>query len=63
MSDKTPFAGSPEDAQRWRDAAATFVKDAPNRTLVTAKGTSHEMPTERPDLVLKVIEDAFAAHH
>ncbi|MGW6210369.1 alpha/beta hydrolase [Streptomyces sp. NBC_01558] len=63
VSEKTPFAGSPEDAQRWRDAAATFVKDAPNRTLVTAKGTSHEVPTERPDLVLKVIEDAFAAHH
>ncbi|MFD7794993.1 alpha/beta fold hydrolase [Streptomyces sp. NPDC059759] len=63
VSEKTPFAGSPEDAQRWRDAAASFVEDAPNRTLVTAKGTSHEVPTERPDLVLKVIEDAFAAHH
>jgi pimeloyl-ACP methyl ester carboxylesterase len=63
VSGKTPFDGSPEDAQRWRDAAASFVKQAPNRTLVTAKGTSHELPTERPDLVLKAIEDMYAAQH
>ncbi|MDX3802554.1 alpha/beta hydrolase [Streptomyces sp. AK04-3B] len=63
VSEKTPFAGSPEDAQRWRDAAASFAQEAPNRTLVTAKGTSHEVPTDRPDLVLKEIEAAFAAHH
>lgn len=63
VSEKTPFAGSPLDAQRWRDAAASFVQEAPNRTLVTAKGTSHEVPTERPDLVLKAIEGMFAAQH
>ncbi|MEU7798994.1 alpha/beta hydrolase [Micromonospora arborensis] len=63
VSEKTPFAGSPEDAQRWRDAAASFVKEAPNRKLVTAKGTSHEIPTDRPDLVIKAIEDMFAAQH
>ncbi|WP_405584798.1 alpha/beta fold hydrolase [Streptomyces sp. NBC_01190] len=63
VSEKTPFAGSPEDAQRWRDAAASFVQQAPNRTLVTAKGTSHELPTDRPDLVLKEIEAMFAAQH
>ncbi|MFJ2398711.1 alpha/beta fold hydrolase [Streptomyces sp. NPDC087843] len=63
VSEKTPFAGSPEDAQRWRDAAASFAQEAPNRTLVTAKGTSHEVPTDRPDLVLKEIEAMFAARH
>ncbi|WP_327188776.1 alpha/beta fold hydrolase [Streptomyces xinghaiensis] len=63
VSEKTPFAGSPEDAQRWRDAAASFAQQAPNRTLVTAKGTSHELPTDRPDLVLKEIEAMFAAQH
>lgn len=62
VSEKTPFVGSPEDAQRWRDAAASFAQEAPNRTFVTAKGASHEVPTERPDLVLKAIEDMFAAH-
>ncbi|MEV2243017.1 alpha/beta hydrolase [Streptomyces sp. NPDC049970] len=63
VSEKTPFAGSPEDAQRWRDAAASFAQDGPNRTLFTAKGTSHEIPTDRPDLVLKEIEAMFAAQH
>ncbi|MFJ6699406.1 alpha/beta fold hydrolase [Streptomyces sp. NPDC091272] len=63
VSEKTPFAGSPEDAQRWRDAAASFVKQAPNRKLITAKGASHEVPTDRPDLVLKVTEDMFDAQH
>ncbi|MEU1533893.1 alpha/beta fold hydrolase [Streptomyces fagopyri] len=63
LSEKTPFDGSPEDAQRWREAAASFVHAASNRSLVTAKGTSHEVPTERPDLVVKEIENAFAAQH
>ncbi|MFF7470274.1 alpha/beta fold hydrolase [Streptomyces sp. NPDC008092] len=63
VSEKTPFDTSPEDARRWRDAAAEFVRRAPNRTLVTAEGASHEVPTDRPDLVLKEIEDMFAAQH
>ncbi|MFF2367888.1 alpha/beta fold hydrolase [Streptomyces sp. NPDC058122] len=63
VSGKTPFDGSPEDAQRWRDAAASFVQEAPNRALVTVKGASHEVPTERPDAVLKAIEAMFAAQH
>ncbi|MGW1771890.1 alpha/beta fold hydrolase [Streptomyces sp. NPDC002104] len=63
VSAKTPFAGSPEDAQRWREAAAAFASVAPNRTLVTTAGTSHEIPTDRPDLVLKAIENMHAAHH
>lgn len=29
VSEKTPFDGSPQDVQRWRDAAATFVKGRP----------------------------------
>ncbi|WP_037911169.1 alpha/beta fold hydrolase [Actinacidiphila yeochonensis] len=63
VSEKTPFDGSPEDAQRWRDAAASFVKAGPHRTLVTAKGSSHEVPKDRPDLVLKEIESMVAAQH
>ncbi|MET8861275.1 alpha/beta hydrolase, partial [Streptomyces sp. NPDC004579] len=63
VSGKTPFDGSPEDAQRWRDAAASFAQEAPNRALVTVKGASHEVPTERPDAVLKAIEAMFAAQH
>ena len=37
VSAKTPFDGSPQDAQRWRDAAAAFVAAGPDRTLITAR--------------------------
>ncbi|MFF5075966.1 alpha/beta fold hydrolase [Actinoplanes sp. NPDC000266] len=56
VSEKTPFEGSPEDAQRWRDAAASFVKAGPGRTLVTAAGSSHDIPKDKPELVLEEIE-------
>lgn len=62
VSEKTPFAESPEDAQRWRDAAASFVRHGPNRTLVTAEGSSHDVPKDRPALVLKEIEQMAVAH-
>jgi pimeloyl-ACP methyl ester carboxylesterase len=61
-SEKTPFDGSPEDAQNWRDAAAAFVKAGPDRTLVTAKGSSHEIPQDQPQLVIDEIEKMVAAH-
>ncbi|MET4923508.1 alpha/beta hydrolase [Streptomyces sp. PSRA5] len=60
VSAKTPFDGSPVDSRRWRDAAASFVKGGPDRTLVTAEGSSHEVPKDRPDLVLKEIADLLA---
>jgi pimeloyl-ACP methyl ester carboxylesterase len=63
VSEKTPFDGSPVDAQRWRDAAASFAQAGPDRTLVTAKGSSHEVPKDRPDLVLKQIEDMVDTQH
>lgn len=61
VSEKTPFDGSPVDAQRWRDAAAAFAQGAPNRTLVTATGSSHEVPTDRPALVIKEVEAMVSA--
>ena len=61
VSEKTPFDGLPEDAQRWRDAAAAFVAAGPDRTLVTAEGTSHDVPLDRPDIVLDEIETMVAA--
>ena len=60
VSEQTPFAQSPEDAQRWRDAAAAFAKAGPDRTLVTADGSSHDVPIDRPDLVLHEIEKMAA---
>lgn len=61
VSEKTPFDGSPVDAQRWRDAAAAFVKAGPDRTLVTAKGSSHEIPQDKPQMVLDEIEKMATA--
>jgi pimeloyl-ACP methyl ester carboxylesterase len=61
VSEKTPFDGSPQDAQRWRDAAAAFVGDSPHRTLVTARGSSHDIPLDQPAVVLKEVEKMTAA--
>ncbi|WP_406150775.1 alpha/beta fold hydrolase [Streptomyces sp. NBC_01012] len=61
VSEKTPFDGMPEDAQLWRDAAASFAQQAPNRTLVTAKGSSHDIPNDRPALVLQEIQKMASA--
>ncbi|RQX11445.1 alpha/beta hydrolase [Micromonospora ureilytica] len=60
VSDKTPFDGSPQDAQAWRDAAAAFTKAGPDRTLVIAEGSSHDVPQDKPALVLKEIEQMTA---
>ncbi|KOG87389.1 alpha/beta fold hydrolase [Streptomyces varsoviensis] len=63
VSEKTPFDGSPEDVRRWLDAAASFAQDGPGRRLVTARGSSHDIPKDRPGLVLKEVEKMVAAHH
>ncbi|GAA1311951.1 alpha/beta fold hydrolase [Pseudonocardia xinjiangensis] len=60
VAEKTPFDGSAQDAQRWRDAAATFVAAGPGRTLVTAQGSSHDVPKDKPALVLNEIEQMAA---
>ncbi|WP_433558114.1 alpha/beta fold hydrolase [Pseudonocardia xinjiangensis] len=60
VAEKTPFDGSAQDAQRWRDAAAAFVAAGPGRTLVTAQGSSHDVPKDKPALVLNEIEQMAA---
>jgi pimeloyl-ACP methyl ester carboxylesterase len=59
-SAKTPFETSPLDAQRWRDAQTAFAAAAPNRTLVTAAGSSHDVPIDRPDVVINAIDSMIA---
>ncbi len=48
VSGKTPFDGSPQDAQAWRDAATAFTEAGPDRTLVVAEGSSHDVPHDEP---------------
>ena len=42
----------------FRDAEAAFVAQSPNnRTLTTAVGSSHEVPVDRPDVVIDQVKD------
>jgi pimeloyl-ACP methyl ester carboxylesterase len=52
---ETPPMPDPADAQAWRDAHALFASKAPNRKLVTATRSSHDVANDRPDLVLDSI--------
>lgn len=60
-SSKTPF-DTPEDAQLWRDAQAQFAHAASNRKLVVAEGSSHEIPTERPETVINAVVKMVKTH-
>jgi pimeloyl-ACP methyl ester carboxylesterase len=60
VSSKTPFE-TPEDAQLWRDAQTQFANAASNRKLVVAGGSSHNIPADRPDLVIKAVDDMVRA--
>ena len=54
VSDKTPFA-SETDAEHWRQAHAEFAGQAPNRTLAIAKGSSHDVVHDRPDVIIQAV--------
>jgi pimeloyl-ACP methyl ester carboxylesterase len=56
VSSQTPFPTSAPDAQAWRAAQAQFAKAAPNRQLVTAAHSSHDIPLDRPDVVEAQVE-------
>lgn len=55
VSARTPFPTAP-DAQLWRQAQQEFVNAAPNRNLVVADHSSHDVPIDRPDVVIKAVE-------
>ncbi|GAB3559825.1 hypothetical protein GCM10027344_11310 [Spelaeicoccus albus] len=52
VSASTPYPAG-LDARRWRDAQAKFVNAASNRRLVTAAHSSHDVPIDRPGLVVR----------
>ena len=60
VAEKTPFDGSPQDAQHWREAAAAFAEAGPDLELVTAKGSPHDIPLAQPEFVLTEIEKLVA---
>ncbi|PRY10743.1 alpha/beta fold hydrolase [Kineococcus rhizosphaerae] len=60
VSERTPMpAGSP-DAEAWRAAQQHFADAAPDRTLVTARDSSHDVALDRPDVVEQQIGDVLA---
>ncbi|MBB6252139.1 alpha/beta fold hydrolase [Nitrospirillum iridis] len=59
VSEKTPF-DAPADAQWWRDAHARFAGGAPNRQLVSAQGSSHDVVHDRPEVIVQAVVDMMA---
>ena len=59
VSETTPME-DPFLADLWRTSHADFAKDAPNRTLVTALHSSHDVAHDRPDVILKAVQDFVA---
>ena len=59
VSEKTPF-DEPADAQWWKDAHDQFARRVPNRRLVNAAGSSHDVAHDRPDVILSAISDVAA---
>lgn len=57
-SSQTPYTTS-IDRRAWHEAAIKFANGAPNRQLVIAD-SSHEIPHDRPGLVINQIEDMLA---
>lgn len=59
VAEKPPLK-DPADAQWWKDSHAQFAKRAPNRRLVDAAGSSHDVAHDRPDVILTAISDIAA---
>ncbi|GAB3483739.1 helix-turn-helix domain-containing protein [Amycolatopsis cihanbeyliensis] len=56
VSATTPFP-THEDAELWRKARQEFARVAPNRRLVVAEGSSHDIPADRPATVIDAVEN------
>ncbi len=52
---QTPPLPDPADAQAWRDAHALFAGKAPNRTLIIADRSSHDVAYDRPDVIVDAV--------
>lgn len=59
MAEKGPFSEQREN-ERFQAAQRSFVKANRNRTLVVAEGSSHNIPSQKPALVIKLIKDFYS---
>lgn len=63
VSEKTPFGTSADtaaDADAWRVAHRQFADAANNRQYVTAERSSHDVAHDRPDVIIKAINETIA---
>jgi pimeloyl-ACP methyl ester carboxylesterase len=54
VAEETPFE-APEDRLAWHRAQAEFATAAPNRRLVIAEHSSHNIAIDRPDVIIDAI--------
>jgi pimeloyl-ACP methyl ester carboxylesterase len=59
VSERTPFE-APAMAEAWRLAHARFSEAAPNRALITAARSSHDVAHDRPDVIVNAVADLVA---
>ena len=55
--DPRPVAPSPQAEQTWQLLQAKLLKFAENSRQITAEGSGHSIPTQRPDVIVKAIRE------
>jgi pimeloyl-ACP methyl ester carboxylesterase len=61
MSEKGPFTSVTEN-QRFKSDQRRFVKESPNRTLLFVKGSAHNIPQDKPQMVIDQIISFYKKH-
>jgi pimeloyl-ACP methyl ester carboxylesterase len=58
MAEDGPFADN-ADNERFKSDQERFVNDKPNRTLIFAKGSSHNIVNDKPELVISQVSKLY----
>jgi pimeloyl-ACP methyl ester carboxylesterase len=55
-----PWWGSEEIDRVWRRSHEVMAGRSPNRELVVARGSDHDVPEERPELIVTAVKRLLA---
>ena len=61
MAEYVPF-DTTEENNRFKSAQRKFINSRPNATLVYAKGSSHNISQDKPELVIREISEFYRLH-
>jgi len=61
MAEKGPFEDAAEN-ERFKEEQRNLVKGYPNRKLIFAKGSSHNIPLDKPAMMIEQIVDFYRRH-